>query len=33
MIIDAGVHVWRPEAPDRPWMGLRLRLARNQVCA
>jgi predicted TIM-barrel fold metal-dependent hydrolase len=20
MIIDAGVHVWRPEAPDRPWM-------------
>src|ERR1700747_257016 len=20
MIVDAGVHVWRPEAPDRPWM-------------
>src|SRR6202023_2305331 len=20
MIMDAGVHVWRPEAPDRPWM-------------
>ena len=20
MIIDAGVHVWRPQAPDRPWM-------------
>jgi len=20
MIIDAGVHVWRPEAPDRRWM-------------
>jgi predicted TIM-barrel fold metal-dependent hydrolase len=20
MIIDAGVHVWPPEAPDRPWM-------------
>jgi hypothetical protein len=20
MIIDAGAHVWRPEAPDRPWM-------------
>jgi predicted TIM-barrel fold metal-dependent hydrolase len=23
MIIDAGVHVWRPEAPDRPWMPSR----------
>ena len=20
MIMDAGVHVWRPQAPDRPWM-------------
>jgi len=20
MIIDAGVHVWRPQSPDRPWM-------------
>jgi predicted TIM-barrel fold metal-dependent hydrolase len=20
MIIDAGVHIWLPEAPDRPWM-------------
>jgi len=20
MIIDAGLHVWPPEAPDRPWM-------------
>jgi predicted TIM-barrel fold metal-dependent hydrolase len=20
MIIDSGVHVWLPEAPDRPWM-------------
>jgi predicted TIM-barrel fold metal-dependent hydrolase len=19
-IMDAGVHVWRPQAPDRPWM-------------
>jgi len=26
MIIDAGVHIWRPEAPDRPWTGLRVRL-------
>jgi hypothetical protein len=21
MIMDAGVHVWRPQAPDRPWMS------------
>jgi predicted TIM-barrel fold metal-dependent hydrolase len=20
MIIDSGVHIWLPEAPDRPWM-------------
>ena len=20
MIIDSGIHVWLPEAPDRPWM-------------
>jgi|SRR6516164_1268703 len=20
MIMDAGVHVWRPQSPDRPWM-------------
>lgn len=20
MIIDSGIHIWRPEAPDRPWM-------------
>ena len=20
LIMDAGVHIWKPEAPDRPWM-------------